>query len=178
MNGSVARYNGVAQALHWIIAILVICAVIIGLFHDALEPVLGKGSMGLHKSIGLTVLALSVVRLIWRLTHTPPPLPSMPGWQRISAGISHALFYVLMLGLPIGGYIFSSAGKYPLAWFGVPVPKMAITKDNPIVGIAHEGHEIGGWLMAGLIVLHIGAALYHHYGRSDRLIARMMPGRG
>ena len=175
MTTASARYNGVAQALHWIIGLAVIATVVLGLWHEPLEPVLGQGLMQLHKSLGMSIFVLSLIRLGWRFTHSPPALRPMPGWQTAAAKVSHTLFYILMIGLPIGGYLMSSAGKYPLAWFGVPIPKAPVGKDSLIAGLAHEGHEIGGYIMAALVVLHVGAALYHASKR-DGVMSRMLPG--
>jgi len=85
------------------------------------------------------------------------------------------MFYVLMLVLPVTGWIFSSAGKYPLSFYGLfEWPKLALTKDMPIVGAAHETHEILGYTFAALVVLHIGAALYHHFSLKDATLRRML----
>lgn len=169
-----ARYSAVARWLHWILAVLVILNVIIGIAHDPLGKIY-PGTMEVHKSIGFTVLALTILRLLWRLGHKPPPLPAyMSRWQVGVARLTHWLMYAFMLALPMTGWIFSSAGKYPLSWFGVfDIHKFALTKHDPIVGLTHQGHVIMGFAMAALVVLHVGAALWHHYIVRDNLIARM-----
>lgn len=169
------QYSRVARILHWIIALCVIGGLTLGLLHDPLEDVF-PAAMWLHKSLGLTVLGLTVVRLSWRLTHRPPALPAeMPGWERSLAHLTHISFYALMLILPMSGWIFSSAGEYPLNWFGLfDVPKFGVTKQDPITGIAHEAHELLGFLMLGLVVLHVAAALRHHFILKDRVLARML----
>lgn len=171
------RYNRVAQILHALIAIAILLIVPIGLFSDALKDALGDSYMTLHKSLGITVFGLTVLRIIWRLSHRPPPyVPDIAAWQKKLAGAVHFLFYVLTFGLPIGGYMMSSAGDRPLQWFGVNLPKFAIERESTIWQMAHDGHHLGGKIMAGLVVLHILAALYHWLKLRDGVMGRMIPG--
>lgn len=171
------RYNRTAQALHWLIALCLLVIVPIGLFTDTVKAIFGDSYFTLHKSLGMTVFMLTVFRLFWRLGHKPPPyVPDLATLQKRMSKTVHILFYVLTLALPIGGYIISSAGKWPLAWFGVELPKLPVDKDSLIWELAHFGHENGGKLIAGLIVLHILAALYHAFKLRDGVIGRMVPG--
>lgn len=172
-DGQVQRYNSVARALHWILAILIIGNLAGGLLHDALEGVVEV--MPIHKATGLLILALAVFRIVWRLTNRPPPLPGhVHGLERTAAQAAHAGLYALMLVMPLTGWIFSSAGKWPLSFYGLfDVPKLPFTKGDPIVGAAHEGHEILGWVFLALIVLHIAAALRHHFVLKDNVLRRM-----
>ncbi|GGC11303.1 cytochrome b [Novosphingobium endophyticum] len=167
------KYNRGARALHWIIAVLVIINLALGLLHDPLEKVVQL--IPLHKSIGLTVLILTLGRIGWRLSWTRPPWPgSVTPFERGVAVTTHFLLYVLMLALPLTGWVFSSAGKYPLTFFGLfPWPKLPISKDNPLAGLAHEVHEVFGFVMLGLVVLHVLAALRHHFLLKDRVLRRM-----
>ncbi|AKM11828.1 cytochrome B561 [Croceicoccus naphthovorans] len=168
------RYNAVARVLHWTIAVLLIGNLIGGLLHDALEDVVRI--MPTHKAVGITVLALSIARLGWRIVSRTPPLPrDLPKWEIGAAHAAHTVLYILMIGLPLSGWIFSSAGKYPLSWFGLfDIPKFAVTKEDAIYGIAHEGHEVMAFVAIGLIVLHIGAALRHHFVLQDSVLRRML----
>jgi cytochrome b561 len=170
------RYGRVARALHWSIAVLLLVTIPIGLYHDALMKRL-DGVMQVHKSIGFTVLALSILRIGWRLTHRPPPLPTgMPNWERAAAKANHALFYTLMLVMPLTGWIFTSAGKYPLSWFWVAtIPKLPVQSGDFNVGAAKAGHQWLGYLFAALALLHIAAALRHHFILKDRVLRRMLP---
>jgi cytochrome b561 len=131
---------------------------------------------GVHKSIGLTILVLTLVRIGWRLTHTPPALPAdMPSWQVLLAKGTHWLFYVLLVAVPLSGWIFSSAGPYPLNWFGLfDIPKLAVEKGSMLAEAAHEGHEIMGQFFIPLLLLHVGAALYHHFRLKDGVLRRML----
>lgn len=167
------RYTFVARALHWIMAVLIIANLILGIGHDALPK--DWAIMPVHKSIGLTVLALTLVRLGWRLGHRPPLHPvAMPGWEKAAAHATHFLFYAFMLLVPLTGWIMTSAGTRPLNWFFLfDVPKFAVTKGDILVGVSGEGHEIMGFAWAALIILHIAAALRHHLVLKDDVLRRM-----
>jgi cytochrome b561 len=169
-----ARYTTVARALHWIIAILILGNLFFGFAHDALPK--DWAVMPVHKSIGLTVLALTLVRIAWRLTHPAPPLPTaMPAWEKGAAHATHLVFYALMLILPLSGWIMSSAGTRPLNWFFLfDVPKFAVGKEDAIVGLSRGAHELLPWLWVALIILHIGAALRHHFALKDDVLRRML----
>jgi cytochrome b561 len=167
------RYSTVAIGLHWLIAILVIANIVIGIGSDPLGELI-SGVMNIHKSIGVTVLALSIIALLWRLTHRPPPMPaSMSSGGKRAAAIMHRVLYVLMVLLPLSGWIMSSAGPRPLNWFNLfDVPKFAVERGDTIVTLARFHGELG--LIFGLLAVgHIGAALWHHFVRRDQLIARM-----
>ena len=174
MTEAVLQYNRVARALHWAVGALIIVNITVGILHDPLGEIY-KGTIGIHKSIGFTVLALALFRLYWRLSHSVPPLPaSMSGWEKIAAHATHWIFYALMIILPMSGWIFSSAGKYPLEFFGLfEIPKLAVEKGSTIAGVAHEAHELLGFAWAGLLVIHVGAALRHHFMLKDDVLSRM-----
>jgi len=166
------RYNATARAFHAAIALLVIANLALGLLHEPLEDQVNL--IPLHKSIGLTVLGLSLARVAWRFTWTTPAYePALRRLDLLVARAVHAAFYVLMIALPLSGWIMSSAGRRPLAWFGLPVPKLAIEKGSPLAEAAHEGHEILAWTMLALAVLHIAAALRHHFVLRDGVLRRM-----
>jgi cytochrome b561 len=178
------RYSRVAIWLHWTIAALMLALFASGPLMQALVAdrstlVLGGIAYALHKSLGLTVLALSLVRLGWRLAHPPPPLPAaMPRWQALAARATHAAFYVVMIGSPLAGWALVSWSEVQVAteWFGLfavphlpPAPRLA--------GEAAAGlHAALGWLGIGLLALHVTAALWHLRAR-DGLAARMGLGR-
>lgn len=166
------RYNAGARAFHAAIAVLVIANLALGFGHEVLEDTLNV--MPLHKSIGITVLGLSIARLAWRFTWTTPAYdPPLGRLYGAVAKATHAAFYALMLALPLTGWIMTSAGQRPLAWFGVPFPKLAVEKGSALYEIGHEGHEILGWAMLALVVLHVAAALRHHYVLKDTVLRRM-----
>ena len=166
------RYNSIARALHAMIAVLVIVNLALGLLNEQLEDTIQL--IPLHKSIGFTVLALTIGRIGWRFTwQTPVYDPALKRFEFLLAKAVHGMFYALLLAIPLTGWIFSSAGKDPLAWFGLPIPKFALTKSDAIAGLSKEGHEILGFLMLALVILHVAAALRHHFVLKDGVLRRM-----
>lgn len=163
------RYSSVAIWFHWIIAAAVIANIAIALAYRPL--------MGWHKTIGLTVLALTIGRLAWRLAHRPPPLP--PGLKRWEVGVAHAVhwtFYLLLLAMPVSGWLMVSGSekRRPLTWFGAfDIPYLPVGRAAGDAG--HSAHGVLGWLTIALVVLHIAAALRHHFLLRDRTLARMAP---
>jgi cytochrome b561 len=168
----VTRYNAGARLFHAVIAILIVANLALGLLHEPLEDTVNL--MPLHKSIGLSVLALSIARLLWRVTwKTPAYDPPIASSERALSKVMHWTLYALMVIMPLSGWIFSSAGKYPIAWLGIPMPKFALTKADPIVGLSHEAHEVLGYLMIALVLGHALAALRHHFVLKDGVLRRM-----
>ncbi|WP_034157419.1 cytochrome b [Sphingomonas sp. ERG5] len=171
------RYGRGAIALHWTLAVLLIVNLALALLHESLFDGV-KGIIPLHKSIGMTVLVLTVARIAWRLAHRPPRLPAeIAGWERSAAHAVHFGFYALMLALPLTGWAMVSNAKVlrPLNWFGLfDIPYLPVSK--AIAGAARNSHEPLGLLMLALILLHILAALRHHFVLRDGILARMLPG--
>lgn len=169
------RYTSVAIAFHWAIAALIAFNLWLGLAHESLPR--DWRVMPIHKSIGLTVLALTLGRIVWRLTHPAPPLPATTRpWERLAAHASHLAFYVLMLALPLSGWaLVSGPERRPLQWFGlVDVPYLPVSAGAS--DTADRLHGLFGWAMLGLIALHVAAALRHHFLLRDDVLARMTPG--
>jgi len=168
------RYSSVAIWFHWTIALLIILNLAVGLLHDSIPAL--RSWMGAHKALGLAILALTVARIAWRLAHRPPPLPlRTPMWERVLAHGSHTLLYVLMLALPVTGWLMVSGGKPGgIDWFGLfAVPNLPVSKATGHFG--HEAHELLGWVMLALVVLHIAAALRHHLLLRDPVLTRIAP---
>lgn len=178
------RYTRLAIILHWVIAILLVGQLAGGLLTEQLP----KGSalkftlIQWHKSFGVLVLALTFVRLFWRLGHKPPALPaSMPAWQRLAARSVHVAFYVLTISVPLVGWAYISVSPFQVPTFLftlLPLPHLPIAD---LVGdreaAAHllkEVHEYGAFAIIGLIVLHVGAALKHHFINRDAVLSTML----
>jgi cytochrome b561 len=170
------RYSRVAIAFHWTIAVLVIFNIAVGLGHDPIPAL--RALMPAHKAIGLTVLALTALRIAWRVAHRPPPLPAdTPGWERGAAHATHWTLYLLLVLLPLSGWVMVSGpeGRRPLSWFGAfDLPYLPVT--SPAAEGAAKAHGLLGWVMLTLVLLHVAAALRHHLLLRDQVLARMLPG--
>ena len=181
------RYNGVAMALHWLIAALLVTNIAVAWYFNTLTGLPKIAPVQWHKSIGITVLLLSLARLAWRMISPPPPLPpTVIGWPRRVAGAVYVLFYVVMIGLPLSGWALSSASLIirfkPILLYGlVEWPAIAPLSHLPPAPMkqAHEAfvavHGILGKLAYVLIALHVGAALRHWLMLKDGVMGRMVP---
>ncbi len=178
------RYTAVAIALHWIIALSIIGLIAVGWTMGTMDP--GPDYFAivqLHKSFGITVLLLSVARIIWRLMNPPPPEPPMPKWQAFLASAVHVLFYVLIIAMPLTGWIMASASSDAATrYFGLVdirlpgIPALdAATRDGLEEGF-EQVHGNLAWVIIGLLVLHVAGALKHQFVDKDGLLARMAPG--
>jgi cytochrome b561/polyisoprenoid-binding protein YceI len=178
------RYTAVAIALHWIIAFSIIGLIAVGWTMGEMEP--GPDYfqiVQLHKSFGITVLLLSVARLIWRLMNPPPPEPPMPKWQAFLASAVHVLFYILIIAMPLTGWIMASASSdAPTRYFGLVdirlpgIPALDAETREGIEEGFEQVHSNLAWVIIGLLVLHVAGALKHQFVDKDGLLARMAPG--
>jgi cytochrome b561 len=173
----VARYSGVAIALHWLVAGAIVATFPLGLYMADLPLSPRKLQLvSYHKWIGVTVLALMCLRLAWRLTHRPPPLPpAVPAWQRRAAMIAHWALYVLLLAIPLSGWLYSSAAGVPTVYLGLWQLPDLVGKDRGLADALKLAHKSLNFALLGLVVVHVAAALKHHFVDRDGLIARMQP---
>jgi cytochrome b561 len=173
----IKRYGAVAQALHWIVAALVVTQFVLAWQADGLPLGLHKlALLARHKSFGMTVLMLAIVRLLWRLMHAPPPLPdAMSRLEKLAAQATHIAFYVLLFAMPLSGWLMSSAKNYSVSWFGLFTWPNLIGKSAPAFDTLREVHDALSWALAGILVLHIMAALKHHFWNKDDVLLRMLP---
>jgi cytochrome b561 len=172
---AVMRYSTPAIVLHWLMALLIFAGFPLGLYMVDLPLSPDKLKLySYHKWIGITVLMLAAIRLSWRLTHTPPPLPErVAAWQRHASAIVHGLLYLLMIAIPLSGWLMSSAKGFQTVWFGVlPLPDL-IGKDKALGELLAELHKILNFTLLGLVVLHVGAALQHHFIERQPFLQRM-----
>ena len=173
-----SRYSATAIALHWVLAVAIIGAFGMGLYMSdlPLSPTRLK-LYNWHKWAGVTILALSALRLLWRLTHRPPADLPMPAWQARAAHAVHGLLYLTFFAVPLSGWAYSSAAGFPIVWFGVlPLPDF-VPVDKALAHQLKELHEALAWGLALLVLAHLGAALKHHLIDKDGLLLRMMPAR-
>ncbi len=171
------RYTHTAVTLHWLIALLIFAAFPLGMYmHDLPLSPHKLRLYSYHKWIGVTIFLLAVMRLSWRVTHRPPPLPAtMPAWERIAAESVHYLLYILIFVIPVSGWLMSSAKGMQTVWFGVlPLPDL-VGKDKALGDFLLEVHETLNFTMLGLLFAHVGAALKHHFIQHDDILARMIP---
>ncbi len=171
------RYTRVAMALHWLTALLIFCGLGLGLFMTGLEFSPTKFRLyAWHKWIGITVFLAAAARLAWRAGHAPPPLPpSTPAWQRLTAAWTHRLLYVLLLAIPVSGWIYSSATGISVVYLGlVPLPDL-VAKDRELARTLLTVHQALNFTLATLVILHVVGALRHHFVDRDGTLARMLP---
>lgn len=173
------RWGVVSQTLHWLIVVLLLVIAYIGLTMGELPNGPRKINIyALHKSIGLTILALVTLRLVWRVyAGAPLAIPGTPGWQQRIASLTHVALYGLMFAMPLSGWVLNSSAGYPLQWFKLfNLP--AITARNPeLHELAETLHESTFWVLVVVVLLHAGAAFYHHLFQNDDTLRRMLPGR-
>jgi cytochrome b561 len=182
-----ATYTRPAILLHWLIAALIIVNVALALTVDYLPEDWGRPVVDTHKSLGITVLGLALMRLLWRATHTPPAYPAgYARWERIASHLVHALFYLLILALPISGWLHDSAWKdaadYPMTLFGlVPWPRIGAVMALPadVKERFHDTsflvHQALAYVLYVLLALHIAGALKHQFIDREPELQRMMP---
>ncbi len=169
------RWGLISILIHWLTVLGILFMGALGLYMKALPIGAQKVSLyALHKSVGITLLGLVVLRLIWRLANPRPGLPPMPRWQRIAAHASHGLLYLLLLAIPIAGWVMNSAANFPLVWFGL-VELPAITAPNPeLRALAGEVHEALFWTLILIALIHAAAAVKHHLVERDGVLRNML----
>lgn len=178
------RYSHTAIVLHWVLALAILGLFGVGLYMTDLPFSPARLKLyNWHKWAGVSILALSVLRLLWRLTHRPPALPdpiveAMPAWQRWAHHGTHHALYALFFLVPLIGWAYSSAAGFSIVVFGVlPLPDF-VPVDKALAELIKPWHEISAFALVGLALLHIAAALKHQWVDRDGLLGRMLPGRG
>ena len=170
------RYGSVAIAFHWLLAVMIIGSLCVGFYMSDLpmSPTRLK-LFNWHKWAGITIMALSGLRLLWRLAHRPPPDVAMPRWQRVAAHATHWALYALFFLTPLAGWAYSSAAGFPVVVFGVlPLPDF-VPVDKALAETLKSRHHLMAFLLAAVVLLHIAAALKHHFLDRDGLLTRMWP---
>ncbi len=173
------RYTRTAIALHWLIALLVVAQFAWGWWMQTIPkqpPGIRADAFNLHKSVGLTIFALMVLRLAWRLRHRAPPLPPMPRWQAGLARCTHAALYAALLIQPLAGYLGSVFSGYPVKYFGMTLPAWGM-RHEALKDLLSGVHLAVSWIIAALVLLHVAGALKHAWIERDGLLARMGLGR-
>lgn len=170
-------YGSVAKFLHWLIALLIIALLCVGLYMTDMENTPDKFKVyGLHKSIGITVLALATLRLLWKTRNIAPLLPaSMRAIEKFLAHAGHLALYVFMLLMPLSGWMMSSAAGFPVSVFGLFTLPDLVPPDNAMKNVYRAIHEYSAYALMALIALHVLAALTHHFYYKDNVLTRMLP---
>jgi cytochrome b561 len=172
------KYSKTAILLHWAIAILVVTNVVLVSMAEELPRAAKAVYMNPHKTIGISILALSLLRLFWRLGHKPPPMPdAISGWQAKLGKTVHALFYVLIIAVPLTGWMMSAArpGSAGVDFFGMFMLDLPGGDNKALSDFGHEGHEILTKPLVLLIILHVIGALKHQFIDRMPFIQRMFP---
>jgi cytochrome b561 len=184
--GRKTRYTTVAIVLHWLIAAALVFQIMLGWTMEDLKGLQGYSAIQLHKSVGITILLLSLARVAWRLFHRAPPSPAhSPAWERFAAKVVHLGLYVIMIGMPLTGWAMVSASRLgiPTVLYGlVPWPHLPGLANLPgaqkeaIAASANQAH----WLLAlgavALLALHLGAVFKHQFLDKDEVLTHMAPG--
>jgi len=171
------RWGPITQSFHWLIAAALVFMVSWGLWMTDLPVGVHKlKAYALHKSVGLTILAVASLRLLWRLGEGRPQLPPMPTWQRRAAHAIHVLLYLLLFALPFTGWLYNSLAGFPLRWFGLLHVPSLHSADEALKPLVRDLHEALAWVLVAAVSLHAAAALKHHFIDRDHTLALMLPG--
>ena len=170
------RYTTTAIVMHWLLALLILAQLSFGVYMVDLPFSPGRvKQFNWHKWAGISILTLSALRLLWRLSHRPPAELPMPSWQAHAARVSHGTMYVLFFAIPLAGWAYSSATGFPVVYFGVfPLPDL-VGRDAELANQLKLLHRILAYGLAVLIAVHLAAALKHHFLDKDSLLQRMNP---
>lgn len=176
VRNSPRRWGSLAQLLHWVIVALIIVQAYLGLTAAGQSLAKRLGTLAVHKSVGITILGLAVLRLAWRWMNPTPPLPNdLKPYERMLAHFTHGALYVLLFAMPLSGWMMSSARGFPVSWFNrVQLPDL-VPKSKPLYDAMLQTHDLLAWALAAVVVLHVAAALKHHYVLKDDVLRRMLP---
>lgn len=178
MNDATRRYSGIAMLLHWLIAALIVWGFALGWVMTDIPGITPTKLryFSWHKWIGVTVLALVLVRIVWRATHAAPPLPAaMRAWERFGAHAGHAALYALMVAIPVTGYLYSSAAGIQVVYLGIwPLPVL-IGPDTALKAALRIVHVSLNYTLLAVVAVHLLAVVKHQWLDRQRLLARMLP---
>jgi cytochrome b561 len=184
----IRRYTKLAVVFHWLIAALIVTNVVLAWTWDSLSKPDAASVVNVHKSIGLTVLGLALLRLLWRFSHQPPAYPvTYARWESGLSRVVHVLLYLVMFGLPLSGYIMDSAPKgpeHPIIWFGLfqfphisAILNLAPATRHQVHEFFEQAHGLSADALYALLFLHVAGALKHQFIDREREVQRMWWGR-
>lgn len=176
LKNTATSYGSVAKFFHWLIFFLVVIMLLVGFFMlDIPDKALRGQVVNLHKLTGLTILGLMILRSLWAMFNRKPLLPAwMPLWQRFAAHTMHLCLYVVLIVMPLLGWVGSVAGGYA-PHIGAAKLELPLAQDKALSEVAFNWHNIVAVIIIILVCLHILASLYHHFIKKDDVLRRMMP---
>lgn len=176
ISNTTARWGIITQSLHWLMLALIVTQFVLANLAEDLPLGMEKlATLARHKSIGITILLLAVARLIWRRANPTPVLPNtLKPYERALAHLSHTALYVLLLALPVSGWLMSSARNFPVSWFNLFQLPDLVKPSRSLYEVLHNVHEVLGWTLCATATLHILGALKHHFILKDDVLRRMM----
>ncbi|MBK6596830.1 MAG: cytochrome b [Proteobacteria bacterium] len=179
IRNTTSRWGALAQLLHWTVVALILVQVALINYADSLPLGMAKlAAIARHKSVGITILVLALIRVVWRWTNQTPALPTtMPSWQRRLARSSHALLYGCLFALPLTGWMMSSAKNYSVSWFNLVQLPNLVAPDESTYDFMRDAHELLVWVLAATALVHVAGALKHHWIDRDDILRRMLPGK-
>lgn len=176
LKNDTTRYGAVAQLFHWGIVALIVTQFVLANKADGLPLGPAKiATLATHKSVGMTIFGLAILRLIWRWFNPVPSIPVGPRWQQLAAHVSHWLLYGLILVTPVIGWLMSSARNFPVSWFGLITLPDFVAPSTAAYEFFHETHEILAATLFVVAIVHAAAALKHHFFDRDNVLRRMLP---
>lgn len=171
-------YGTTARVLHWVVAVAVLAMIPAGLImvQDGLDRGLQDTLFIFHKNLGSILILVIALRVVWRITHPAPPLPAaLPAWQRLAARASHVALYVLMVVLPLSGYVRVRAGGFPIEGLDALGLPPLVGRSKPLAEAASTLHALAAFALIAVLALHLGAALHHALIRRDGVWGRIWP---
>jgi cytochrome b561 len=177
LRNTTARWGWLAQLFHWTIVVLILVQFFLANQYNHLPLGMAKlGVIARHKSFGITIFVLAVLRLTWRLMNPAPALPNtLKPYERVLAHITHYALYAIILIMPLTGWIMSSARNFPVSWFGLVQLPDLVGKNQTIYDVMHATHDILAGTLIAVAALHVLAALKHHFFLKDDTLLRMLP---
>lgn len=172
----IKSYNLVSKTLHWILALAIIFLLFLGFFMHSASGSTKINLINIHKSIGISIIILTIIRVIWRLFNTPPKLPkSIKKWEKNTAKIFQLGLYLLSFIMPISGWIMSTASNHiPKFWWWFKLPFPYAKTNYKLAGFTHDIHSITAWVFIGFISIHVLAALKHHFVNKNNILKSML----
>jgi len=177
LRNTTRRWGAIAQTFHWVIVVLLIIQVTLAEIADDLPTGMEKlRTLARHKSVGITILALVILRLAWRSVNAHPALPgNLRPYERTLARLSHLALYVLLFALPLTGWTMSSARGFPVSWFGFFTLPDLVPRSRPLYDALVMTHQTLAWFLFAVVALHVAGALKHHFVHKDDVLRRMLP---